>query len=53
MMCCRSLPNVQHVVESSLGSDKMVVLDNLLSQHDKKGFRTMVLCNTLDSCRLW
>eukprot|EP01038_Epipyxis_sp_PR26KG_P014050 gene14050-18843_t len=47
----RSLPNVKHMVEHSKGSDKLELLVSILSRSANKNMRTMIFCNTIDSCR--
>lgn len=47
---CRSLPNVEHVFEQSQ-RDKMVTLRDVLARHRSKGLRTLIFCNTVQSCR--
>jgi len=47
---CRSLPNVEHVFEQAQ-RDKMVTLRDVLARHRSKGLRTLIFCNTVQSCR--
>jgi superfamily II DNA/RNA helicase len=47
----RILPNVKHIFEDVQGVDKMDVLRNVLTRHKLKKFRTLIFCNTVQSCR--
>jgi superfamily II DNA/RNA helicase len=47
----RSLPNVTHRMIDTKGNDKLVVLDNIIQELNKKVNKTMIFCNTIDSCR--
>eukprot|EP01041_Mallomonas_annulata_P001027 gene1027-2015_t len=47
----RSLPNVQHNVEETKGQDKISVLVDVLRRYEVKSSRTLIFCNTVDSCR--
>jgi Lhr-like helicase len=45
----RSLPNVRHHFEYTKGNDKLSLLKGLLGKSGVK--RTLIFCNTIDSCR--
>eukprot|EP01032_Pedospumella_encystans_P020912 gene20912-23745_t len=45
----RSLPNVQHVFETA-ARDKLVTLRDVLARHRSKNMRTLIFCNTVQSC---
>ena len=47
----RSLPHVQHNMEEVKGLDKMLVLNNVIEQYRSRTARTLIFCNTIDSCR--
>jgi superfamily II DNA/RNA helicase len=48
----RSLPNVRHVQQQIVKSEsKLEVLRDVLARHHSKNMRTLVFCNTVNSCR--
>eukprot|EP00597_Dinobryon_sp_UTEXLB2267_P002903 CAMPEP_0170060226 /NCGR_PEP_ID=MMETSP0019_2-20121128/2230_1 /TAXON_ID=98059 /ORGANISM="Dinobryon sp., Strain UTEXLB2267" /LENGTH=446 /DNA_ID=CAMNT_0010265717 /DNA_START=381 /DNA_END=1718 /DNA_ORIENTATION=+ len=51
----RSLPHVRHTVEETAGQDKLAVLQSVLARsltaHGQGQQRTLIFCNTIDSCR--
>lgn len=47
----RILPHVNHEFEDLKGQDKLIALRNVLTRNAKKMKRTMIFCNTIDSCR--
>jgi superfamily II DNA/RNA helicase len=47
----RSLPHVRHNIEETKGLDKLVVLQNVINRFSTKQYRTLIFCNTVDSCR--
>mmetsp|Transcript_26289 Transcript_26289/g.38972 ORF Transcript_26289/g.38972 Transcript_26289/m.38972 type:complete len:610 (+) Transcript_26289:185-2014(+) len=47
----KSLPNVRHNVEDTGGRDKVSVLMQVIQDHHRKGWKTMIFCNTIASCR--
>jgi superfamily II DNA/RNA helicase len=47
----RSLPNVKHEHVPVKGKDKLALLAEVLQQHIRKPYKTLVFCNTIDSCR--
>jgi len=47
----RSLPHIRHEVEETKGSDKVIMLQNVISRYSAKQFKTLIFCNTVDSCR--
>ena len=47
----RTLPHVTHNFEDTKGQDKIIVLRNILDRNLKKMKRTIIFCNTIDSCR--
>lgn len=46
-----SLPNVTHRMIDTKGNDKLVVLDNIIQEMNKKVSKTMIFCNTIHACR--
>lgn len=46
-----SLPHVTHRMVDTRGNDKLVVLDNIIQEMRNKVNKTMIFCNTIDSCR--
>ena len=46
-----SVPNVIHKLIDTKGEDKLVVLDNIIQQMNKKVKKTMIFCNTIHACR--
>ena len=47
----RILPHVIHNTEETKGSDKIVLLLDLLKRYNSKKYRTMIFCNTIASAR--
>ena len=47
----RILPHVLHYIEETKGSDKIILLLDLLKRYNSKKYRTMIFCNTIDSAR--
>ena len=47
----RSLPHVRHNIEETKGLDKLVVLQSVINRFSTKNYRTLIFCNTVDSCR--
>jgi len=47
----RSLPHIRHEVEETKGSDKVIMLQSIISRYSSRNFKTLVFCNTVDSCR--
>jgi superfamily II DNA helicase RecQ len=47
----RTLPHVRHLFEDSKGTDKTIVLRNILERIAHNSKRTLVFCNTIESCR--
>jgi superfamily II DNA/RNA helicase len=47
----KALPNVKHDMELLKGREKFEVLDEVLQLNRDRYRRTMVFCNTIDSCR--
>lgn len=47
----RSLPHVNHSIEETKGRDKIIVLNSVINKYSTKDFRTLIFCNTVDSCR--
>ena len=47
----RVLPNVQHDVEDTKGIDKLLTLNTVLERYAHRNMRTLIFCNTVDSCR--
>jgi superfamily II DNA/RNA helicase len=46
-----TLPNVKHQFEETKGMDKLIVLKSILERNHPKKKRTLIFCNTIDSCR--
>ena len=46
-----TLPNVQHDVEEVKGLDKLLVLNSVIERYQPKKMRSLIFCNTVDSCR--
>jgi superfamily II DNA/RNA helicase len=47
----RSLPHVRHIFEDTKGADKYATLRQVLDRNTGKMHRTLIFCNTVDSCR--
>ena len=47
----RTLPHVQHNMEEVRGLDKILVLNNIIEQYRTRNIRTLIFCNTIESCR--
>lgn len=47
----KALPNVRHTMVDLKGKDKLAVLGDVLHSRRGQHARTMVFCNTIDSCR--
>jgi superfamily II DNA/RNA helicase len=47
----RTLPHVKHQFEETKGMDKLIVLKSILERNHPKMKRTLIFCNTIDSCR--
>ena len=47
----KSVPKVNHIMEHVQGRDKMDILAEILHRHVNKKHKTLVFCNTIDSCR--
>ena len=46
-----TVPNVNHRMVDTKGEDKLMVLDGIIQEMHKKVTKTMIFCNTIDSCR--
>lgn len=46
-----SPPDVPHRMIDTNGNDKLIVLDGIIQELYKKVSKTMIFCNTIDSCR--
>ena len=47
----RSIPNVKHNMIDIKGRDKLNVLQDVIEETENKVRKTMIFCNTIDSCR--
>lgn len=47
----KALPNVKHIMVDVKGKDKMAAIGDILLSRKAKSSRTMIFCNTIDSCR--
>ena len=47
----RSLPHIRHEIEETKGSDKLIMLQSVISRYKARNFKTLIFCNTVDSCR--